>query len=93
MTAATMTHEPTISLPAKPKLRGWLHLGMAPVIQIASLVLLVLTPTLIGRVGVAVYLVTATVLFATHDQDLVARSGMPVLHLERGRLVAQGTRR
>lgn len=29
----------------------------------------------------------ATVLIATHDQDLVARSGMPVLHLERGRLV------
>ena len=35
----------------------------------------------------------ATVLFATHDQDLVARSGMPVLHLEHGRLVAQGARR
>lgn len=28
----------------------------------------------------------ATVLVATHDQDLVARSGMPVLHLEDGRL-------
>ncbi len=28
-----------------------------------------------------------TVMIATHDQDLVARSGMPVLHLERGRLV------
>ncbi len=35
----------------------------------------------------------ATVLFATHHQDLVARSGMPVLHLEHGRLVAQGARR
>ena len=35
----------------------------------------------------------ATVLFATHDEDLVARSGMPVLHLEHGRLVAQGARR
>jgi cell division transport system ATP-binding protein len=32
----------------------------------------------------------ATVLIATHDQDLVARSGMPVLHLERGRLVDPG---
>ena len=29
-----------------------------------------------------------TVLFATHDQDLVARSGMPALHLEAGRLTA-----
>jgi cell division transport system ATP-binding protein len=28
----------------------------------------------------------ATVLIATHDQDLVARSGKPVLHLEGGRL-------
>ncbi|MDP3299893.1 MAG: cell division ATP-binding protein FtsE [Phenylobacterium sp.] len=31
-----------------------------------------------------------TVLIATHDQDLVARSGMPVLHLEDGRLVHMG---
>jgi cell division transport system ATP-binding protein len=28
----------------------------------------------------------ATVLIASHDQDLVARSGMPVLHLQDGRL-------
>lgn len=34
----------------------------------------------------------ATVLFATHDQDLVARSGMPVLHLEAGRLTRPGPR-
>jgi len=34
-----------------------------------------------------------TVLFATHDEDLVARSGMPVLHLENGRLTAHGPRR
>jgi cell division transport system ATP-binding protein len=27
-----------------------------------------------------------TVVIASHDQDLVARSGMPVLHLEQGRL-------
>ncbi len=32
----------------------------------------------------------ATVLIATHDQDLVARSGMPVLHLEDGRLAHMG---
>jgi cell division transport system ATP-binding protein len=31
-----------------------------------------------------------TVLIATHDQDLVARSGMPVLHLEDGRLTHMG---
>jgi cell division transport system ATP-binding protein len=28
----------------------------------------------------------ATVLIATHDQDLIARSGRPVLHLENGRI-------
>jgi cell division transport system ATP-binding protein len=33
----------------------------------------------------------ATVLIATHDRDLVARSGMPVMHLEDGRLVEGGS--
>ena len=31
-----------------------------------------------------------TVLIATHDQDLVARSGKPIIHLEDGRLVHMG---
>ncbi|HEY8616543.1 MAG TPA: cell division ATP-binding protein FtsE [Phenylobacterium sp.] len=31
-----------------------------------------------------------TIVIATHDQDLVARSGRPVLHLERGRLTPKG---
>ena len=31
-------------------------------------------------------LLLATILIATHDQDLVARSGRPSLHLEAGRL-------
>ncbi len=31
-----------------------------------------------------------TVLIATHDEDMVARSGQPVLHLEGGRLTAYG---
>ena len=30
-----------------------------------------------------------TVLIATHDQDLIARSGRPVLHLENGRIAAR----
>jgi cell division transport system ATP-binding protein len=34
--------------------------------------------------------VGATVLIASHDMDLVARSGMPVLRLEDGRLAPQG---
>lgn len=32
----------------------------------------------------------ATVLIASHDEDLVARSGQPVFHLENGRLTAFG---
>jgi cell division transport system ATP-binding protein len=31
----------------------------------------------------------ATVLIATHDQDLIARSGRPALHLENGRITAR----
>ena len=50
------------SLP-KPRLRGWLHAGWAPLLQISGLILLVATPTLIGRIGVAIYLVSATILF------------------------------
>jgi cell division transport system ATP-binding protein len=34
----------------------------------------------------------ATVLIASHDQDLVARSGMPVLRLDKGRLHAEPRR-
>lgn len=49
----------------KPRLRGWLHLGMTPLIQIASIILLVATPSLVGRLGVAVYLAGATLLFGT----------------------------
>ena len=33
-----------------------------------------------------------TVVFATHDQELVARSGMPSLHLDRGRLTMAAAR-
>ncbi|NBU28286.1 MAG: cell division ATP-binding protein FtsE [Caulobacteraceae bacterium] len=32
----------------------------------------------------------STVLIATHDEDLVARSGQPVLHLEAGRMIRYG---
>ncbi len=51
--------------PLKPRLRGWLHLGMTPLIQLAALILLVATPSLQGRIGVAVYIAGATMLFGT----------------------------
>jgi len=40
----------------------------------------------IFRLFVALNRLGTTVLIATHDQDMVARSGRPVLHLEGGRL-------
>lgn len=47
----------------KPRLRGWLHTGMTPLVFLAGLVLLVLTPTVGGRGAVAVYLLSSLMLF------------------------------
>ena len=47
----------------KPKLRGWLHTGMTPLVFLAGLVLLVATPTVGGRAAVAVYLLSSLMLF------------------------------
>ncbi|MDQ7992397.1 MAG: hemolysin III family protein [Propionicimonas sp.] len=53
-------------LPApKPALRGWLHAGMTPVLLLAGIVLLVLTPALPARLGAAVWLLGSLVLFGT----------------------------
>ncbi len=49
----------------KPRLRGWFHLGMAPLVQLAGLVLIVVAPSLVARIGIAIYLVGATMLFGT----------------------------
>ena len=49
----------------KPRLRGWFHLGMAPVVQLLGLALIVVTDSLVARLGIAVYLVGATLLFGT----------------------------
>ena len=60
----TVSYDPSSSgIPLKPRLRGWLHAGMTPVIQLAGLALMILTPSTLGRAGVAVYMVTASVLF------------------------------
>ncbi|NHB84305.1 hemolysin III family protein [Tessaracoccus sp. HDW20] len=59
------TLESPADLPLKPKLRGWLHLGMAPVILIAGIVFTIFAPTLEGRIGSGVYTLTAVQLFGT----------------------------
>jgi hemolysin III len=47
----------------KPRLRGWLHLGTFPVVAAAGLVLVMLSPTLLARVGAAVFTATGMLLF------------------------------
>ncbi|MFN8137697.1 MAG: hemolysin III family protein [Propionicimonas sp.] len=49
----------------KPRLRGWLHLGMTPVVLIGGVLLVVLAPTVAGRIGSAVWLAGALLLFGT----------------------------
>jgi hemolysin III len=49
----------------KPKLRGWLHLGMTPVALVAAVVLVVLASTTEGKVAAAVFGGTAVLLFGT----------------------------
>lgn len=60
------TVRPTsVSLPPKPLLRGWLHLGMAPIMFAAGLVLTAVAPTLAARLACAVYTLAAVQLFGT----------------------------
>lgn len=49
----------------KPRLRGWLHLGTAPLALAAGIVLVVLAPTAPARIAAAVFAVTAVLLFGT----------------------------
>jgi hemolysin III len=48
----------------KPHLRGWLHLGTAPLALAAGIVLIVLSPTASTRVGSAIFVASALVLFS-----------------------------
>lgn len=47
----------------KPKLRGWLHLGTAPLTLAAGIVLIALSPTSTTRIGSALFAGTALILF------------------------------
>jgi hemolysin III len=55
-------HEAVADL--KPKLRGWLHLGVAPLTLAAGIVLVALSPTTSTRIGSAVFTGSALVLFS-----------------------------
>jgi hemolysin III len=47
----------------KPRLRGWLHAGTAPLALAAGIVLVVLAPTAAGRTGGAVFMAASVLLF------------------------------
>lgn len=47
----------------KPKLRGWLHLGIAPLTLAGGIVLIALSPDTLTRVGSAVFTASALILF------------------------------
>ena len=47
----------------KPKLRGWLHLGTAPLTLVAGIVLVSLSPDATTKIGSAVFTASALVLF------------------------------
>lgn len=47
----------------KPKLRGWLHLGTAPLALAGGIVLIVLSPTTTTRIGSIVFACSALLLF------------------------------
>lgn len=49
----------------KPHLRGWIHLGVTPFVVVASIVLVVLSPTSTAKWSCAVFGVTAIMLFGT----------------------------
>ncbi len=49
----------------KPRLRGWLHLGTAPLALAAGIVLVALSPTLPAMIASAVYALSSVLLFST----------------------------
>jgi hemolysin III len=54
-----------LPVPGKPLMRGWLHLGAAPIALIAGMVLMIFAPTLAGRVSAGIFTLTAVMLFGT----------------------------
>ena len=48
----------------KPRLRGWLHAGSIPLVMVAGIVLIALSPTAGTKVGSAVFIASALLLFS-----------------------------
>ena len=64
----TATESPSVSevvQAVKPRLRGWLHAGAAPLALAAGMVLVALAPTSHGRLGGAIFLAASVLLFGT----------------------------
>ncbi|MGW1271580.1 PAQR family membrane homeostasis protein TrhA [Streptomyces sp. NPDC002491] len=59
--AASVAH--SLSEEIKPKLRGWLHLGMFPAALVSGLVLTALADSTRGRVACGIFALTACLLF------------------------------
>ncbi|MDT0165243.1 hemolysin III family protein [Actinotalea sp. AC32] len=60
-----MTTTERVAEAVKPRLRGWVHAGMAPLVVAASVALVALAPTTAGKVSSAVFGVSAILLFGT----------------------------
>jgi hemolysin III len=54
-----------VTAAVKPRLRGWLHAGITPVVLIAGIVLVALAPTTPSRLAAAVYAFSGLILFGT----------------------------
>lgn len=62
----------------KPKLRGWLHFGAAPLALVLGLGLMVLTPEQDLRAAVAVYVLTTVLLFGVSAAYHLGAGTQPV---------------
>lgn len=49
----------------KPRLRGWLHAGSVPLVVVAGIVLVVLSPSVATKVGSGTFIVSALLMFGT----------------------------
>ena len=67
---------PTLSelKPLKPLMRGWLHAGMAPLVLVAGVVLIGLSPTAVTQAGATVFTVCSLTLF-TSSATMHLRTG------------------